>query len=227
MFIGHFAPAFVAAAITPERPRLGLYFIAAQLVDWAFFAFVLVGVEHMRIVPGITAMNPMDLYHMPYTHSLLGSAGFAAGFAVIVWLATRDRMVSLLAGAVVLSHWLLDLLVHRPDLTLAGDPPKLGLGLWNYPVIEMPLELALTFGAFAFFIARTRGYVLPALVFALLLLALQAANWFGPEPEEVTPMLSYTGFFAFGVLTLAAWWLGRKRHVKARDGGLARTAGPV
>ena len=56
MFIGHFAPAFVAAAITPERPRLGLYFIAAQLVDWAFFAFVLVGVEHMRIVPGILSL---------------------------------------------------------------------------------------------------------------------------------------------------------------------------
>ena len=74
MFIGHFAPAFVAAAVTPDRPRLGIYFLAAQLVDWAFFAFVLIGVEDLRIVPGITAMNPMDLYHMPYTHSLLGSA---------------------------------------------------------------------------------------------------------------------------------------------------------
>lgn len=227
MFIGHFAPAFVAAAVTPERPRLGLYFIAAQLVDWAFFAFVLLGVEDQRIVPGITAMNPMDLYHYPYTHSLLGSAGFALGFAAVVWLGTRDRTVSVLAGAVVLSHWLFDLLVHRPDLTLAGDPPKFGFGLWNYPAIEMPLELLLAFGAMAFFISRTRGYVLPALLFALLMLALQAINWFGPEPEAVTPMLSYTGFFAFGLLTLGAWWLGKKRHVKPRDGGLARDGGPV
>ena len=227
MFIGHFAPAFVAAAVTPDRPRLGIYFLAAQLVDWAFFAFVLIGVEDLRIVPGITAMNPMDLYHMPYTHSLLGSAGFAAGFAVIVWLVTRDRVVGLLAGAVVLLHWLLDLLVHRPDLTLAGDPPKFGFGLWNYPAIEMPLELALTFGAMAFFISRTRGYVLPALVLALLLLALQAVNWFGPEPDEVTGALSYTGFFAFGLLTFAASWLGQKRRVKAQDGGLARKGGAV
>ena len=109
MFIGHFAPAFAAAAVTPARPRLGLYFLAAQLVDWAFFAFVLVGIEDMRIVPGITAMNPMDLYHMPYTHSLLGSAGFAIGFAVLVWLFTRDRLASVLSGCVVLSaptsHW--------------------------------------------------------------------------------------------------------------------------
>ena len=77
MFIGHFAPALLAAAVTPQRPRLGMYFIAAQLVDWAFFALLLLGVENMRVVPGITAMNPMDLYHMPYTHSLVGSACFA------------------------------------------------------------------------------------------------------------------------------------------------------
>ena len=227
MFIGHFAPAFAAAAITPAKPRLGLYFIAAQLVDWAFFAFVLIGVEDMRIVPGITAMNPMDLYHMPFTHSLLGSAGFAVGFALLVLIVTRDRLTSLLAGAVVLSHWLLDLLVHRPDLTLTGDSPKFGLGLWNVPLVEMPLELALTFGAMALFIARTRGYVLPALVLAILLLGVQAINWFGPEPEAVTAGLSYTAFFAFGLLTLVASWLGQKRRVKAQDGGLALKRGAV
>ena len=214
MFIGHFAPAFVAAAVTPDRPRLGIYFLAAQLVDWAFFAFVLIGVEDLRIVPGITAMNPMDLYHMPYTHSLLGSAGFAAGFAVIVWLLTRDRVVGLLAGAVVLSHWLLDLLVHRPDLTLAGDPPKFGFGLWNYPAIEMPLELALTFGALALLLSRTRGPSGPAIIFGVVLLLVQAFNWFGPEPEAVTPALSYTALFAYGLITLIAWWLGHTRRAK-------------
>ncbi|GAB5347687.1 hypothetical protein [Alteriqipengyuania sp. 357] len=227
MFIGHFAPAFVAAAVTPAKPRLGMYFLAAQLVDWAFFLFVLIGVEDLRIVPGITAMNPLDLYHMPYTHSLLGSAGFALGFALLALVTTRDRLASLLAGTVVLSHWLLDLLVHRPDLTLAGDPPKFGLGLWNIPAIEMPLELLLTFGAMAWFISRTRGYLLPALLLAGLLLALQAVNWFGPEPDAVTGALAYTGFFAFGLLTLAASWLGQKRRVKPRDGGLALKRGAV
>ncbi|KPM13762.1 hypothetical protein [Citromicrobium sp. WPS32] len=214
MFIGHFAPAFVAAALTPQRPRLGLYFIAAQLVDWAFFALLLVGIEEMRVSPGITAMNPMDLYHMPYTHSLLGSAGFAVGFAVLAWLVTRDRLASVLAGCVVLSHWLLDLLVHRPDLTLAGNLPKLGLGLWNYPAVEMPLELALTFGALAFFLSRTRGPAGPAIVLGVLLLALQAVNWFGPEPEAVTPAISITAFFAYALATLGAWWLGHTRRAK-------------
>ncbi len=212
MFIGHFAPALVAAAVTPARPRLGLYFIAAQLVDWAFFALLLLGVEHMRIVPGITAMNPMDLYDMPYTHSLAGSAAFAVGFAAIVLLVTRDRLASVLAGAVVLSHWLLDLLVHRPDLTIAGSPPDYGFGLWNYPLIEMPLELVLVFGALALFLVRTRGAILPAIVLAALLLVLQGVNWFGPEPDAVTPVLSITAFIAYALPTVAAWWLGKTRY---------------
>ncbi|MGB7374735.1 hypothetical protein [Pontixanthobacter sp.] len=75
MFIGHWAPAFIAAAASKRSPKLGTLFIAAQLVDWGFFLFATVGLERMRIEPGITAMNPLDLYHMPYTHSLLGCAG--------------------------------------------------------------------------------------------------------------------------------------------------------
>lgn len=212
MFIGHWAPALAAAVVSRRQPRLGTLFVAAQLVDWAFFAFLLTGTEHMRVAPGITAMNPMDLYDMPYTHSLLGSGAWAAGFALIVWLWRRDFRFALLAGMVVLSHWWLDLLVHRPDLTIAGAPPPLGLGLWNYPAIAMPLELALTFGALAFYLSRTRGPALPPIVLGLVLLALQAINWFGPEPTEVTPGTSILAFFAYGLATLSAWWLGMTRR---------------
>ena len=210
MFIGHFAPALAAAA-HPRAPKLATLFVAGQLVDWGFFALLLTGAEKMRVVPGITAMNPMDLYHMPYTHSLVGSAVWALGFAALIWLARRDLVSAGIAGAVVLSHWLLDLLVHRPDLTLAGSPPKLGLGLWNHPAIEMPLELLLTFGALWVFLSRTRGPALPAIMLAVVLLALQAVNWFGPVASEVTPGTSYLAFFAYGLATLAAWWLGKTR----------------
>ena len=210
MFIGHFAPA-LAAATHPRAPKLATLFIAGQLVDWGFFALLLTGAEKMRVVPGFTAINPMDLYHLPYTHSLVGSAVWALGFAALVWVLRRDRMAAGIAGAVVLSHWLLDLLVHRPDLTLAGAPPKLGLGPWNYPAIEMPLELALTFGALWFFLNRTRGPALPAIVLGAVLLALQLFNWFGPVATEVTPATSYLAFLAYGVATLAAWWLGKTR----------------
>ena len=210
MFVGHFAPALAAAA-HPRAPKLATLFVAGQLVDWGFFALLLTGAEKMRVVPGITAMNPMDLYHMPYTHSVVGSAVWALGFAALIWLARRDLVSAGIAGAVVLSHWLLDLLVHRPDLTLAGSPPKLGLGLWNHPAIEMPLELLLTFGALWVFLSRTRGPALPAIMLAVVLLALQAVNWFGPVASEVTPGTSYLAFFAYGLATLAAWWLGKTR----------------
>ena len=217
MFIGHWAPALAAAAISKREPRLATLFVAAQLVDWAFFAFLLTGTEHMRVVPGITAMNAMDLYDMPWTHSLAGSAAWAAGFGALVLVWRRDLRFALLAGAVVMSHWLLDLLVHRPDLTLAGMPPRLGLGLWNHPWIEIPLELALTFGALWFYLARTRGPALPAIVLGVVLAGLQMFNWFAPQPEAVTPATSYLAFFAYGLATLAAWWLGKtRRRVPAR-----------
>lgn len=214
MFIGHWAPALAAAAASPRAPRIGTLFIAAQLVDWAFFALLLAGVEQMRFSPGISVMNPMDLYHMPITHSLLGSAAFAAGFAVLLWAVSKDRTVALIGGAVVLSHWFLDLLVHVPDLTLAGSPPKLGLGLWNHPAIEMPLELAITFGALWWYARVRRPAGLRLGVLAAVLLVLQVVNWFGPVEPEVTAGTSLLAFFAFGLATLAAWWMGKSEAAK-------------
>ena len=208
MFIGHWAPALAIAA-RPKAPALGLLFIAAQLVDWAFFGLLMAGVEHMRVTPGISAMNPMDLYHMPYTHSLLGSLLFGGGVTVVIWTLTKDKTAALLTGAVVVSHWFLDLLVHVPDLTLAGSPPKLGFGLWNYPMLEIPLELAITFGALWLYVRAKRPAPLRVAVLAGVLLLLQAVNWFGPVEPEVTTGTSLLAFFAYGLATLAAWWMGK------------------
>ena len=122
MFIGHYAPAFIAAA-SPKSPRLGALFVAAQLVDIAFFSFLIFGVEHMRLTPNATVMNAMDLYDMPWTHSLIGAVGWGAAFAVAIKLIRGTWTAGAIGGAVVVSHWLIDVLVHRPDLTLAGSPP--------------------------------------------------------------------------------------------------------
>jgi peptidoglycan/LPS O-acetylase OafA/YrhL len=119
---------------------------------------------------------------------------------------------------VVLSHWFLDLLVHAPDLTLAGSPPKLGLGLWNYPMIEMPLEISITFGALAFYLIRTRAISTRSKralgLLAVLLAVLQSINWCGPEPQAADMAMKLTGLFAFTVAALAAWWAGRTRILK-------------
>lgn len=208
MFIGHWAPALAVAARRPA-PTIGVLFIAAQLVDWAFFGLLLAGVEHMRFSPGISVMNPMDLYHMPFTHSLLGAAVIATVFGAAVLAATRNRGAALATGAVALSHWLLDLLVHVPDLTLAGSPPKLGLSLWNYPYLEMPIELGITFGALWLYARNRQPAAARVWMLAAVLLLLQAVNWFGPVEPQVSAGTSLLAFFAFGLVTLAAWWMGK------------------
>ncbi|GMN01583.1 hypothetical protein [Erythrobacter sp. MTPC3] len=222
MFIGHFAPAFVAAAVSPKGPKLAVYFIAAQLVDWGFFAFALIGIERMRVDPGATTMVPFDLYHMPYTHSLLGTAIWATAMVLIILILQRNVLGGLLAGFVVMSHWLLDLITHRPDLTLAGGDKTYGLGLWNYPYAAIPLEIGITLLAFVIYLKRTRGPVGPPLILLMVLLAFQVINWFGPEPASAGPALYLQALLAFAIATGFAWWVGENRYF-IRRGGLAAT----
>lgn len=214
MFIGHYAPALVAAAY-PKAPGLGTLFAAGQLVDFAFFAFVMTGTEKMRITPDIAVMNSMDLYHMPYTHSLLGTAVWAIAFALLIYFFTRNRAGAMIGGAVVLSHWFVDVLVHVPDLTLAGSPPKLGLGLWNHPWVEIPLELGITFAALIYLARATKGsdgsnkrlWILGG-----FLALIQLYNWTAPEPEAVTIAMPISAIAAFAAAALLAGWAGKNRQ---------------
>lgn len=225
MYIGHWAPAFAAAAYSKRAPKLGTLFIAGQLVDWGFFTFAALGVEQMRIEPGATAMNPLDLYHMPYTHSLLGTAAWAFAFGLVLLLARRELVTALIGGAVVLSHWFLDLIVHRPDLTWAGGESRLGFGLWNYPAPAMALELTITIGAFIWYIRRTKGPVMPPWILLAVLLAMQSINWFGPEPTEANLIFYLTALFSFGLAAWVASWVGTtRRHIS--DRGLAGASPP-
>ena len=211
MFIGHMAPAFAARAITSEAPKLGTLFIAAQLVDIAFFILVLGGIEHLRMVPGITAMNPLDLYDMPYTHSLVGTAAWAFGFAILVAVLLRNAVAATWAALVVMSHWLLDWVSHRPDMTITPAGEKIGLGLWNYPVAAIGVELALFGLAFWWWLRRTKGPLLPPVILAVLMAAMQAYNWFGPEPQSADPAFLLLGLFAFAVMIGLAYWVGSTR----------------
>ena len=218
MFIGHFAPALIAAA-HKDAPRLPVLFIAAQLVDWAFFGLLLTGAEAMRIIPGFTKLSPLDLYHMPYTHSLLGAVAFGLAMGGLIWLVTRNRNAGLIAGAVVVSHWFLDWLVHIPDLTITGYAPKFGLGLWNYPAIEIPLELVLIFGSLCYYSRKSGAKGAPLWCFAGLLGVLQLYSWFGPMEAEVTIGTSLLALTAYGVVTFAAYCLERSGLAGTRAAG--------
>lgn len=211
MFIGHFAPALAARAITSEAPKLGTLFIAAQLVDWAFFILFLGGVEQMRLVPGITAMNPFDFYDYPITHSLVGTLVFVAVYGLLVAVRLRSSIAASWAAIVVASHWLLDWISHRPDLTLAGGEQTFGLGLWNHPLAAIGAELAIVGLAFWAYMARTKGPIVPPIMLLVTMLVFQAINWFGPEPTDLGAPFILLALFAFAVLTAIAFWVGSTR----------------
>jgi hypothetical protein len=154
MLAGHYSAALLAKAIEPRLP-LWMLTIAVQLVDVLWAGCVLAGVEHLRIDPSLPS-NPLDLYYMPYTHSLVAVLGWAAlaGAAVFAW--RREGLAALVVAGAVASHWFLDWLVHRPDLQLWGGSARYGLALWDHPVIGIAVEAALLMGS-AFILLRSPG----------------------------------------------------------------------
>lgn len=108
--------------------------------------FLVLGWEHVRIDPGNTAVTPLDFYDYPLTHSLVTTVGWAATFDVIYYVFCRYSRGALVLAAGVTSHWVLDLVVHRPDLPLApGVDFHVGLGLWN----SVPGTIIVEFGILA------------------------------------------------------------------------------
>jgi hypothetical protein len=217
MFVGHYGPSFAAKAWANTVP-LWLLFLAVQLVDVLWAVFVLLGIEKVRIVPGITATNPFDLYFMPYTHSLLAAVVWSVIAAVgYRFLVRVDRwLAAAIVGAAVFSHWVLDLLVHRPDLPLYDDHYKVGFGLWNYPALGFALEIALLFGGLALYLKATvpkdnvGRYGLPVL--SLVMVAIQAYVFFGPPPTSDTSFALTALALYFGLAAII-YWLEGKRSV--------------
>jgi len=200
MFVGHYGVAFAAKRMAPLVP-LWTLFMAVQLLDVAWAPLVLLGVEKVRIVPGITATNPLDLYHMPYTHSLVGALLWsAAGYAVYRLVRAHERVIgALVVAAAVFSHWVLDLLVHRPDLPLYDDTAKVGLGLWNFPRLAFGLEAACLFAGVWLYLDAGARRGTATVTFAFVMLAIQAFIFFGPPPASdvaiaSTALLSYATF---------------------------------
>src|SRR6266540_7205614 len=204
MFVGHYGVSFTAKKAEPAIP-LWVLFIAVQLLDVLWAPFVLLGIEKVRIVPGITASNPLDLYYMPYTHSFLA----AIGWSVVAFLAYRFAVrpapprAAAIVGIAVFSHWVLDLLVHRPDLPLYDDTMKVGLGLWNYPAVALALEGALLFGGMILYLRVTKPINaigrLGLPVFGVVMLAIQSYIFCGPPPPSpvaaaITALVSYVVF---------------------------------
>lgn len=145
MFIAHFGVGLAAKKIAPQV-SLGTLFLAAQFIDLLWPTLLLLGLERVRIAPGITAVTPLDFEHYPISHSLLAVLGWAVLVGALHFVLKRDRRAALILALLVVSHWLLDLVVHRPDLPLLPDESTLvGLNAWS----SLPLTLFLEFSIFA------------------------------------------------------------------------------
>src|SRR6476659_8398266 len=142
MFVGHYGVAFAAKPVGKHVP-LWVWFIAVQWLDVIWSILVLMGIEKLHIVPGFTEANALDLYYMPYTHSLPGSIVLSLIFGGIVAVFTNGNRWAtiLLVAAASFSHWVLDLVVHTPDLPLYDNAANVGFGLWRHVALSFPLEL--------------------------------------------------------------------------------------
>lgn len=214
MFVGHYAGAFVARAYEKRLP-LAAAFIAAQFVDLWWDFFILTGVEHARIVPGL-ASNPLDLYFMPYTHSLLATL-FWASLVFGAVKATKafggSNGVALAAAGAVASHWFLDLVVHRRDLPLASDEStKLGLALWNHPTAALAIEIVVLAVAAAIYQRKTRENPAWIAGFVCALAIVQVATALGPLPPTL-PLMSVSLMIAYVLFALLARYVQRRASI--------------
>jgi hypothetical protein len=212
MFLGHFGVAMVAKRAAPSA-SLGTLVLAAQLADGLWPIFLLLGIEQVRIVPGITRVTPLDFVSYPWSHSLVADALWAALLAVIYGLWRRNWRVAGWIAALVLSHWVLDALSHRPDVPLWPGGPKVGAGLWNSLPLTIVAEFVLFIGGACLYLRTTRardrlGTVLFAL-FVLALAALYVASLVGPPPPDVR-VLAYSALAGW---LFVAWgyWIDRHR----------------
>lgn len=213
MFLGHFGIGFGAKAAAP-RTSLGTLLLAAQFVDLLWPTLLLLGLEHVVIFPGNTRVTPLDFTDYPISHSLAAVALWGLGFGLVYSLVRRFPRGAWVCGLAVVSHWALDLLVHRPDLPLApGLSVYAGLGLWN----SLPVTLVLEIGIFALGVglylrtttARDRVGSIGLWSLVLLLLVIYAGNVFGSPPPNVTA-IAWVGQ-AQWLLIVWGYWIDRHR----------------
>jgi membrane-bound metal-dependent hydrolase YbcI (DUF457 family) len=210
MFVGHYGVAF---AVKSQRNQIPLWvlFVAVQLFDFLWAPFVVLGIEKVRMVPGITATNSLDLYYMPYTHSLVGALIWSGAAFLIYKLVVGQKALNtaaMIVALAVFSHWILDLIVHRPDLAIYDDTLKVGFGLWNYKGLEFGLEIAILIVGIIIYLKRNSSIARKAdiVVFGVVLILIQTWNTFaGRRPASdrafaITALIFYTVFASIAFL---------------------------
>ncbi|MBN1290259.1 MAG: hypothetical protein JXB48_00345 [Candidatus Latescibacteria bacterium] len=216
MFIGHFGAGFAAKKID-ERPSLGTMFFASQFIDLLWPVFLFTGIERVQIDSGNTAFTPLNFIYYPFSHSLISVLFWSVLFGSVYYLLKRNLKSSIILGGLVASHWVLDLITHRPDLPLSPwQNFKMGLGLWNSVLLTMLLEGSIfIFGAFLY-MKTTRALNIKGTFglwgLVLFLSLIYVLNAFGPPPPSEKPI----AILGLSIWLLVAWgyWIDRHRELR-------------
>ncbi len=214
MFLGHYGVGLAAKKVAPKT-SLGTLWFAALFLDLIWPIFLLAGIERVEIDPGNTLVTPFDFVSYPFSHSLLAAFGWSFLLAGVYWLIRRDASGTAIIGLLVISHWVLDALVHRPDLPLyPGSSRMAGLGLWNSWRDTLLLEGVIFAWGVAVYRSATRPrdavgkYAFRTLMFFLVLVYI--GSLVGPPP----PSSQYVAIMALGqwLMVLWAYWVDRHRE---------------
>lgn len=207
MFLGHLAVAMAAKAKAPG-PSLGTFVAASYGLDLLWPILALTGLESFRIDPAASAFTPLAFEHYPWSHSLATSVLWGAVAGGGYWLLRRERTGAVVVGTLVVSHWLLDAIVHIPDLPLWPHGPLVGLGLWNFVAATFVVEGVLFAGGLWLYLRATppttrgRQVGLGALVAVMALIWLSSP--FAPPPPSTT-MVAVTALAIWLFVGWAGW----------------------
>lgn len=216
MLVGHLAIALVAKRIEPKI-SLGTWILAALLADLVTFPLLVAGVEHFDSVPG-AELNRTIGRQIAYSHSLLMDVVWGALFAAGYFLRRRYLRGAWLLFGVVVSHWVLDVISHRPDMPLApGVAQVYGLGLWSSLPATLIVEGGLWLLALILY-ARATHPIKRAGIYAFWIgVALITLVWYGNihagmDPNPVKAGIG--GLIMFSVMVAWAYWINRLRPAK-------------
>ena len=224
MFVGHYAIGLAAKRFAP-RSSLGILIAAPIFLDLIWPVLVLIGWEHVSIVDSPNPFLRLQFDSYPISHGLVAAIGWATLFASIYFGVARYLAGAIAVWVGVISHWLMDYVMHWPGLPLqAGSSRLLGLGLWNRRWIAVAVELTLLAVGVAIYLFQTRAkdklgsYGFWAFVAAIV--ALYGVVVFGPAPSSVNKLA--IGALSSLLFVPFAWWFDRHRegrHGDANDSG--------
>jgi hypothetical protein len=212
VFIGHFGAGFAGKKVAPSV-SLGTLFLAAQFADLLWPLLLLFGIEHFRITPGITRVSPLDFYDYPISHSLLALVGWGAVLGGAYLLIRNSVRGAVVVGAAVVSHWVLDFVVHRPDMPVLPGREYLGLGLWNSVPATVLAEVGVYGGGLALYLTATKAKDRVGVWALWTLVLFLFAVWIaGPPPPDVKSVA--VAGLAMWLTVPWAYWIDRHRAAR-------------